>query len=369
MGGATGAIYANNHLDPTKPMVAATASASGILDCERRAIEMDGNNSMIEWFGGNWDVVPFEYHRNSAVYFADSTQSMHYNLQHTPLYLDFGVTESHRTHAEDLYNLLYGYNTSMWIDTNPTGNHGYSVFNENHVCNWLDQFELISQPININVNLDEPSRSYWIEAHNQHIQDQFINIQAKYEHTSSEIIENHTIFIEKYSNSDSLILHILEDQYFDDINLEIRFKINSEQSIDLGFYGNILDAYNLDDIIANYFHNGNSLPNCYLEYNINENNIIWINNNSIIDNNPCFEDNYSIENDVELFINFYFSEIVNYDINSDGIWDVIDIVLVINHIFQLNILDYEQQINADLNQDEAVNIIDIVLMTYLILNN
>ena len=52
MGGATGAIYANNHLNPTKPMIASTASASGILDCERRAIEMDGNNSMIEWFGG-----------------------------------------------------------------------------------------------------------------------------------------------------------------------------------------------------------------------------------------------------------------------------------------------------------------------------
>ena len=40
MGGASGAIYANNHLNPTQPMVAATASASGILDCERRAIEM-----------------------------------------------------------------------------------------------------------------------------------------------------------------------------------------------------------------------------------------------------------------------------------------------------------------------------------------
>mgnify|MGYP003302974155 CR=1 FL=1 len=81
MGGAAGAIYANNHLNPSRPMVAATASASGILDCERRAIEMDGNNSMIEWFGGNYDEFPFEYHRNSAIYFADSTQSMHYNLQ------------------------------------------------------------------------------------------------------------------------------------------------------------------------------------------------------------------------------------------------------------------------------------------------
>ena len=99
MGGAAGAIYAINHLDPTRPMVAATASASGILDCERRAIEMEGNNSMIEWFGGNWDEVPFEYHRNSAVYFADSSQSMHYNLKYTPLYLDFVSTHSHRTHA------------------------------------------------------------------------------------------------------------------------------------------------------------------------------------------------------------------------------------------------------------------------------
>ena len=68
MGGASGAIYANNHLDPTKPMVAATASASGILDCERRAIEMDGNNSMIEWFGGSWEEVPFEYHRNNRAH-------------------------------------------------------------------------------------------------------------------------------------------------------------------------------------------------------------------------------------------------------------------------------------------------------------
>ena len=140
MGGASGAIYANNHLDPTKPMVAATASASGILDCERRAIEMDGNNSMIEWFGGNWDEVPFEYHRNSAVYFADTTQSMHYNLLHTPLYLDFGSSEPHRTHAEDLYNLLLHYNENMWIDNDPTPGHGYSVIDEEHSCEWLIQF-------------------------------------------------------------------------------------------------------------------------------------------------------------------------------------------------------------------------------------
>ena len=136
MGGASGAIYANNHLDPTEPMVAATASASGILDCERRAIEMDGNNSMIEWFGGNYDEVPFEYHRNSAVYFEDHSQSMHYNLKDTPLYLDFGISEPHRIHAEDLYNLMIDYNNYLWIDTIPTGSHGYSVIDENHTCDF-----------------------------------------------------------------------------------------------------------------------------------------------------------------------------------------------------------------------------------------
>ena len=178
MGGAAGSIYANNHLNPTEPMVAATASASGILDCERRAVEMDGNNSMIEWFGGNWDEVPFEYHRNSAVYFADSTQSMHYNLRYTPLYLDFGVTEPHRTHAEDLYNLLLGYNNNMWIDTNPAGSHGYSVIDESHTCDWLSHYELIDNPDTINVNLDEPSRAYWVEASNQLINDNFIRLEC-----------------------------------------------------------------------------------------------------------------------------------------------------------------------------------------------
>ena len=369
MGGATGAIYANNHLDPTKPMVAATASASGILDCERRAIEMDGNNSMIEWFGGNWDEVPFEYHRNSAVYFADSTQSMHYNLQHTPLYLDFGVTEPHRTHAEDLYELLNGYNQNMWIDVNPTGSHGYSVFDENHVCNWLDQFELIKDPLNIKVNLDEPSRAYWAEAHNQYLENQFINMQLKYEYTQNDTLNKHSIYIEKYTNSDSLILHIIEDKFLDENYLSIRFKIESEELINLGFSGSILNNYEIDNITGSYIYldNTNPLP-CGIEYIINEDNIIWINNYTLTENNPCFENNFSINNDTTLFIDFNFSENEANDINGDGRWDVLDIVLVINHIFQLNILNIQQQINADFNQDEIINILDVVLIVNLILD-
>ena len=203
MGGAAGMIYSNNHLDPTQPMVAATASGSGILDCERRAIEMDGNNSMIEWFGGNWDEVPFEYHRNSAIYFADSTQSMHYNLQHTPIYLDFGASEPHRTHAEEMYDILLGYNNNMWIDIDPTGSHGFSVMDEGHTCDWLSEFSLTDNPLNVNVNVDEASRAYWLETTNQIDSIDFISIHA-------EKIEN-GLNIYNFENSDTLLLHILDN--------------------------------------------------------------------------------------------------------------------------------------------------------------
>ena len=107
---------------------------------------------------------------------------------------------------------------------------------------------------------------------------------------------------------------------------------------------------------------------CSIEYIINEDNIIWINNYTLTDNNPCFENNFSINNNTTLFIDFNFSENEVNDINEDGIWDVLDIVLVINHIFQLNILNIQQQINADFNQDEIINILDVVLIVNLILD-
>ena len=347
MGGAAGAIYSNNHLDPTQPMVAATASASGILDCERRAIEMDGNNSMIEWFGGNWDEVPFEYHRNSAVYFADSTQSMHFNLQHLPLYLDFGTSEPHRTHAEDLYNLIINYNESIWIDTEPTGSHGYTVFDENHVCNWLSQYNLEylnepHQPYSINVNLDEPSRAYWIEATNQIIDDQFIRINANWSQSDGRIEEN--IILNQINNSDSLILHVLDQ----DIE---NYSLNFYDSINLGFTGPIFNGENLINIeIYNAM-------NCLLGHTIYDN-IIWLDNNNSCASLP-----------LSLSFEFSISPNINNDINQDGIWDILDIVLVAGYIMETNILTESQQLAADLNNDEIVNILDILEIINLILNN
>jgi len=357
MGGAAGAIYANNHLDPTKPMVAATASASGILDCERRAIEMDGNNSMIEWFGGDWDEVPFEYHRNSAIYFADSTQSMHYNLQHTPLYLDFGVTEPHRTHAEDLYNLLLHYNQSMWIDLEPSGSHGYSVFDENHVCEWLSQYNLNfldepQTPYSININLDEPSRAYWLEATNQFFEDQFIRIHAHW--AQADIGRWEYIEINQLSNSDSLILHVL-DQNIEDFSLELNIPLN------LGFGGSILNS----QAVINSINIIGLAENCEINYTL-ENDIIWLNSYISESEDSCYN-GYSL-NQGEYTISFMINSSDFYDdINQDGVWDVIDIIMVINHIIEASILNENQQNSADLNADGNIDILDIIEIINLIL--
>ena len=330
MGGASGAIFANNHLNPEEPMVAATASASGILDCERRAIEMDGNNSMTEWFGGNWDEVPFEYHRNSAIYFADTTNSMHYNLKYTPIYFDFGVSEPHRTHAEEMYDIMLNYNENLWIDLNPTGSHGFSVFDESHVCSWLSQFELNSTPDYVNVNLDEPSRAYWIEITNPNqIEDEFMKI-ISYKEIMQNSLNIDIIKTDNISNN-SIVLHVLDNNY-DYINLNYSF--NSEQSNTIGITGELAEY-------INHISSGDC-DNCFNQ----EDNIFWI------DINPG---NTTIE--------IHFPS----DVNEDGIWNILDILLTINFILGNVVPDDNQSVSADLNQDIEIDILDIIIMINLIL--
>ena len=333
MGGAAGAIYANNHLNPKEPMVAATASASGILDCERRAIEMDGNNSMIEWFGGNWDEVPFEYHRNSAVYFADSTQSMHYNLKYTPLYLDFGVTEPHRTHAEDLYNLLLDYNQNMWIDTEPTGSHGYSVIDESHACDWLNQYQLVDNPDIINVNLDEPSRAYWVEASNQLIDDNFIRLQCRRCYENGYCIDN-------FNNSDTLVFNILNDIIPDSIQF-----YNNQQTeiITIGVTGESPLIPTISNIEFNPFTNDSIWDNLYQQENI-----IYVN---------ISPGSYSMSFEV------------NTDINQDGLWNILDITILISLVIEDSYPTEIEFINGDVNQDGILDILDIILIVSIILEN
>jgi len=340
MGGASGMVYSNNHLDPTEPMVAATASGSGILDCERRAIEMDGNNSMIEWFGGNWDEVPFEYHRNSAIYFADSTQSMHYNLQHLPIYLDFGVSEPHRTHAEEMYEILTNYNQNMWIDTEPTGSHGFSVMDENHTCNWLSQFYLNSNPESVNVKLDEPSRAYWLEALNQIESRDFITINAQKNNSALDIYD--------FQNSDSLVLYILDET----LN---QYSLSSEVSI--GKVGLTSDALLNESLIIENIEMI-SISGSNLLYTI-DNNIVWLEHYGL----PPYELPFY----GEFILNIEITPLSNGDINQDGDCNIQDIILMINHIMgDQDLSDIEEDI-ADINNDGTIDIMDIISVINIII--
>ena len=340
MGGAAGMIYANNHLNPLEPMVAATASGSGILDCERRAIEMDGNNSMIEWFGGNWDEVPFEYHRNSAIYFADSTQSMHYNLQYTPIYLDFGSVEPHRIHAEEMYDILLGYNHNMWIDTDPTAGHGFSVMDEQHVCDWLSEFTLLRNPSSVYVNLDEPSRAYIFEAINQVDATDFILIDG-YQTENGLTIDN-------YENSDSLVIYILDDS-IENYQLEVNININK-----LGITSDeILNGTTqIDSVHAATVDGANLL------YTVADN-IIWFEHYGL----PPYE----LPMYGEFILNIDISSMLNGDINGDGNCNVQDIILMINHILDAMPLSDDQVVLADMNHDGTVDIMDIIMVINIII--
>ena len=139
------------------------------------------------------------------------------------------------------------------------------------------------------------------------MQDEFIKVTAQYEYITDifniENLNAHAISIEEFSNSDSLILHILEDEYLDSEIFGLGFMIGSNEAINLGFSGSVLDSFNVD-ININYLdvNSGQNIP-CSTEYTLDTNNIIWIDDSySLLDNNPCFENDYSINENVVLAI-------------------------------------------------------------------
>jgi dienelactone hydrolase len=166
MGGAAGMVFSNNHLDPAGPRVAAAASLSGIQDCERRFHEQGINQSMIEAFGGTPEEVPFEYHRNSAIVFADTSRSMHWNARRLPLYLTFGkgVSDSiWRAHAEDLYRVMAAYADTVVLHESAREGHGWGCAEEGPICDFLGAFRLGAPPERLSINADEEGRWEWAE--------------------------------------------------------------------------------------------------------------------------------------------------------------------------------------------------------------
>jgi len=164
MGGAAAMAFSNNHLDPQGPMVAAAASVSGIQDCERRYYEQGINYSMTAAFGGSPSQVPFTYHRNSAIYFADSTESMHFNAMHLPLWLTFGNAWSDsvwRRHAEDLYAVMEPFADSVVLRESAFEGHGWAAAEADLICDFFENFTVTRYPPSISINADEEGRWYW----------------------------------------------------------------------------------------------------------------------------------------------------------------------------------------------------------------
>jgi len=190
MGGAAGMVFADNHLDPRGPMVAAAASISGIQDCERRFHEQGINNSMIAAFGGTPAEVPHAYHRNSAVFFADSTASMHVNALHLPLLLTFGRGDSDqpwRSHAEDLYAAVAGQVDTVLIRESALYGHGWACAEAALICDFLGSFVLRRYPERIDVQADEEGRWYWIDLKMRQPAGSFARIQGSVNATQRHV--------------------------------------------------------------------------------------------------------------------------------------------------------------------------------------
>jgi len=325
MGGASGAIYANNHLNPMFPMVAATASASGILDCERRYWEMDGNNSMIEHFGGTPIEVGFEYHRNSAVFFADTVQSMHFNLLHIPIYLDFANGEPHQFHAEDMFELMNDFHSNIWIETEPTGGHGFACFDEAEVCDWLSQFSLLSDPDFVTVNLDEPSRAYWFEV----VEQSETHGPTFTRFIGRRDLNHYSIFLQNNLRTGRIYLDSMQDT----IHLEI---------------------LNIDAPITYLLH---EFPFCKIGCEINSGNvnaIEWIDNELLI----------SVDNPIDLLIYNQFG-----DVNLDMEINILDITKILQFILELEVSTDHEFCASDANNDAIINLLDILIIVSWILSN
>ena len=60
---------------------------------------------------------------------------------------------------------------------------------------------------------------------------------------------------------------------------------------------------------------------------------------------------------------------VNTDINQDGLWNILDITILISLIIEDSYPTEIESINGDVNQDDILDILDIILIVAIILEN
>ena len=175
MGGAAPQIWHNNNCGSDDYLLAAAGGGSQIMDCQLRQEQYlavgDTNRAMRTYFGGlpsERDSVAWAYHRASAVCISDTSESMHYNGLHLPVWNTWG--------NDSVEGANYGYVAGIWdnlrrLDDADTtlsnvseiAGHGISLMPADSVCNWLSGFSANRYPDDISINADENGSYYWTD--------------------------------------------------------------------------------------------------------------------------------------------------------------------------------------------------------------
>ena len=123
----------------------------------------------------------------------------------------------------------------------------------------------------------------------------------------------------------------------------------------LGLSGELLNNLQMDDFYLQMINDAG----LELEYTI-DSNTIWLEHYGLPPYELPFYGSFNLI--------FEVSEILDGDVNQDGASDILDIILMVNHIVGSALLtDIEFQI-ADINGDSSIDIMDIVLLVNTIIN-
>tara|TARA_B100000953_G_C17687453_1_gene314348 strand:- start:34 stop:510 length:477 start_codon:yes stop_codon:yes gene_type:complete len=155
-----------------------------------------------------------------------------------------------------------------------------------------------------------------------------------------ERLNENTLLINQFDNSDTLIFHILHDSIPSNIQF---FNYQYDTIFTIGITGTSPFISTISDVSFEGF-----------------NSAYWDNLNQ--DSGIIYVDiSWGTYN-----MSFVFEDYT--DVNLDGVWDVTDIVLTIQNILGQIIFNSTQIENSDLNDDGNVNILDIIFMVNLILS-
>ena len=177
MGGAGGLVWHNHHCGIHDYMPAAVVGGSPILDCELRQRQyVDSGHVLVAMqtiFGGfPWDddTIAYKYHRSSAVHFADTLESMHFNALHLPVLNTWGTSDSAwnaewfaygrpAQHLDTLRRADHADTTVTLCSGIPS--HGLGVVPQDSVLSWMSHFSVNRYPADISINADENKEYYW----------------------------------------------------------------------------------------------------------------------------------------------------------------------------------------------------------------